>query len=191
MKKQLFTLATLSLVLLSACQPSSQEPAQQPASEGPDYAAFDSKVQAIKAFLKAYSDEDMDAMRGMVADTLQWSPASYNGGEWLGKEDYLGALQNYHNEFDNIQFHEGIAGLDDTAGASIGYWSGSVFPENTATISPDIIRVYGTWTATHTESGKDIGAKWYGLVWVNEAGQIARFTDYFDVHGLAAQLAVE
>ena len=191
MKKQLFTLATLSLMILVACQPASQHPAEQPADEAPNYAVFDSRVQVIKAFLKAYADEDMDAMTAMVADTMQWSPAVYNGNEWLTKTDYLAALQGYHEAFDNIKFHEGIAGLNDTAGASNAFWSGSVFPESTATDNPSIIRVYGTWTATHTESGKEIGAKWYGLVWVNEAGQIARFNDYFDAHGLAAQLAEE
>ena len=191
MKKQLFTMATLSFLILSACQPTTPPAAEQPASDAPDYAAFDSKVQVIKAFIKAYSDEDVDAMTTMLADTMRWSPAVYNGNEWLGKTDYLAALQEYHQAFDNIQFHEGIAGLDNAVGASIAYWSGSVFPESTATIDPDIIRVYGTWTANHTETGKDIGAKWYGLVWVNEAGQIAAFADYFDAHGLAAQVAEE
>ena len=191
MKKQLFTLTTLLLMLLAACQPASQPTAEQPAEDAPNYAAFDSKVQVIKSFLKAYTDEDMEAMSAMVSDTMHWSPAVYNGNQWLSKTDYLAALQAYHDEFDNIQFHEGIAGLDDTAGASNAYWSGSVFPESTATDAPGIIRVYGTWTATHTETGKDIGAKWYGLVWVNEAGQIARFNDYFDASGIAAQLTEE
>lgn len=188
MKKQLFVLATLSFLILSTCQSSTPPAAEEP-SDAPDYVAFGSKVQVIKAFFKAYADEDMEAMTGMVADTMQWSPAVYNGNQWLSKADYLAALQSYHDEFENIQFHEGIAGLDDTADASNAFWSGSVFPESTATNAPGIIRVYGTWTATHTETGKDIGAKWYGLVWVNEAGQIARSNDYFDASGLAVQLA--
>jgi len=191
MKNQLLTLIALTLLVFASCQPAAEQAAAEQPAESPDYAAFNSKVSVIKAFFKAYMDEDMAAMEPLVADTLRWSPAVYNGGEWLGKEDFLAALQNYHNEYDNIQFQEGIDGIADTPGAANGYWSGSVFPESTATDSPDIIRVYGTWTATHVESGKEIGAKWYGLVWVNVAGQIGRFTDYYDVHGLAAQLADE
>ena len=191
MKNRLFPLVTLMFLVFVSCQPPAEQAAAEQPAEGPDHAAFDAKVSVIKAFLKAYMDEDMAALESLVSDTLRWSPAAYNGGNWLGKEDYLAGLQNYHNEFDNIQFQEGIDGLNDAPGASIAYWSGSVFPESTATEAPDIIRVYGTWTATHTESGTEIGAKWYGLVWVNQAGQIAQFADYFDFHGLAAQVAAE
>ena len=191
MKNQLLSLVALIFVVLVSCQPAAEQAAAEQTAAGPDYAAFDAKVSVIKAFFKAYMDEDMAAMESLVSDTLRWSPAVYNGGEWLGKEEYLAGLKSYHDEYDNIQFHEGIDGLNDAPGADIAYWSGSVFPESTATETPAIIRVYGNWTATHTESGTEIGAKWYGLVWVNEAGQIAQFTDYFDFHGLAAQVAAE
>ena len=71
------------------------------------------------------------------------------------------------------------------------HWSGSVFPEATATIEPDVIRVYGTWHATHTESGKDVGVKFFTLITINEAGKISQISEYFDVNGLAVQIAEE
>jgi limonene-1,2-epoxide hydrolase len=51
--------------------------------------------------------------------------------------------------------------------------------------------VYGTWTATHTESGKEIGVKFFNLSSVNEDGKIVQSSDYFDVNGLAAQIAAQ
>ena len=70
-------------------------------------------------------------------------------------------------------------------------WSGSVFPKDQATSTPDAIRVYGTWTATHTASGKEIGVKYFALVFFNDDGKIVQWSDYFDVNGLAVQIAEE
>jgi len=142
----------------------------------------------ISAFYKAHSDEDLDAQTAALSDTLKWSPANYNGGKWLGKAEYLAAIKSYHDGYENIKYAEGIAiGYD----VGNGMWSGSVFPKEQASGSPDVIRVYGTWTATHTESGKDIGVKWFALNWVNDDGKISQVTEYWDVHGLAAQIAEE
>ncbi len=97
-------------------------------------------------------------------------------------------IQEHFITQENIKWHEGIVLPDTTAGP---YWSGSVFPEATATIVPDNIRIYGTWTATHTESGKEIGVKFYSLMVINEDGIIVQASDYFDVNGLQAQLMAE
>ncbi len=72
-----------------------------------------------------------------------------------------------------------------------GYWSGSVFPQATGTDAPGVIRVYGTWTATHTESGKEIGVKFFNLTTINDKGMIVQTSYYFDVNGLAVQIAAE
>lgn len=77
---------------------------------------------------------------------------------------------------------------DSTVG---GFWSGSVFPKETADTSTNVIRTYGTWTATHSESGKEIGVKFFSLVSVNDEDKIVQTSDYWDVNGLAAQLAEE
>jgi hypothetical protein len=184
MKNQLFCLIGLVLLIFIACQP----PAAVEEKESPDYAAFDKKVEILRSFLKAHCDENLAAQSEMLADTLKWSPPYYNGSEWLGKEEYIAALKNYHDGFENIKFDEGIVLADTTVN---GMWSGSVFPEATATSDPVTIRIYGIWTATHSESGKDIGVKWFGLGSVNEAGEIHQFNEYFDVHGIAAQIAAE
>ena len=187
MKNQLFILIVLALFTLSACeQPEAVETTET--TELPDYAAFDQKVEIMRSFFKAHEDENLEALRALLADTLRWGPPYYNGNEWLGKVDYVAVLQSYHNDYENIKFKEGLVAADTPGN---GMWSGSVFPEDRASNSPDVIRIYGTWTAIHTASGKETGVKWFGLSWINDAGKISQFTEYFDVHGLAVQIAEE
>lgn len=185
MKKQLFGLIILALLTILACK---QQETVVEEPESPDYAAFDKNVDIIRSFLQAHSDESVDALSGILSDTLIWSPPAYNGNKMLGKKDFLAALKNYHDNFDNIKFTEGISLGDSLVN---GMWSGSVYPKENATSTPTAIRVYGTWTATHTESGKNIGVKYFALGFVNDDGKIVNWSDYFDVNGLAVQIAEE
>ncbi len=192
MKNLQYSLITLALFAFTACQPPANEQntdfAAAEESDLPNYAAFNKKAEVLRSFFKAHGDEDLEAQKAILSDTLQWSPPYYNGNEWLGKEDYVAALQSYHDEYENIKFHEGIVAADTITN---GMWSGSVFPEGSATNSANVMRTYGTWTATHTESGKEVGVKWFALSWINDDGQITAITEYFDVHGLAAQIAAD
>jgi hypothetical protein len=154
-------------------------------AEAPDYEAFDQKAGIIRSYIQAHSDEDLEKQKELLSDSLEYSPPYYNGNTWLGKADLLPILKKYHEDFENIKFTEGIVMTDTTA---VGMWSGSVYPEDGASTAPDAIRVYGTWTAKHTASGKDVGVKWFALCWLNTDGKITRITEYFDVHGIEAQL---
>jgi limonene-1,2-epoxide hydrolase len=184
MKKQLFRIIALALLTIVACK----QPVVVEKPESPDYAEFDRKVEVVRSFIKAHSNENLDALTEIISDTVQWSPAAYNANKMLGKANFLAALKNYHDNFDNIKFTEGI-----TLGDSLvnGMWSGSVFPKENATITPNSVRIYGTWTATHTESGKNIGVKFFALGFVNDDGKIVNWSDYFDVNGIATQVAEE
>ncbi|WP_297761155.1 nuclear transport factor 2 family protein [uncultured Muriicola sp.] len=184
MKNLVICLGAVALLAFTSCK--QEAPMEQ--TETPDYASFNEKVAVIKSFYQAHHDENIDAISGLLADTLKWSPPQYTGNQWMGKEDLIGALKDYHAAFDNISFAEGIVMPDSTVN---GYWSGSVFPEGTASSSPNNIRVYGTWTAIHTETGKSTGVKFYSIVMVNADGKIAQASDYFDVNGLAVQIAAE
>jgi hypothetical protein len=189
MKTKLFGLIILALLTLFSCKEKEQETEIVIEEiESPDYASFDKKLSVIRSFYQAHSDEDLEAQMAMISDTLKWSPPDYNGNKWLGKEDYLTALKGYHDAFDNIKYIEGISMPDDVVN---GFWSGAVYPKEGANTDPNVIRVYGTWTATHTESGKKIGVKWFSLVTVNENGKLVQASDYFDVNGLAKQIAAE
>ncbi len=159
---------------------------QEATAATPDQELFDKNVATIRAFFQAHMEEDLEAQRALLSDTMRYSPPAYNGNQWQGKAELLDVLQAYHEHFDNIQWHEGIVMPTTTAAA---YWSGSVFPEGIATNHPGALRVYGTWTATHTETGKEIGVKFFSNMALNEDGQIVQASDYFDVHGLQAQIA--
>jgi len=184
MKNLVICLGAVALLAFASCK----QEAPMAQTETPDYASFNEKVAVIKSFYQAHHDENIEAISAILSDTLKWSPPQFNGSQWMGKEDLLSALKDYHAAFDNISFAEGIVMPDSTVN---GYWSGSVFPAETASSTPDNIRVYGTWTAIHTESGKSIGVKFYSIVMVNADGKIAEASDYFDVNGLAVQIAAE
>ena len=149
-----------------------------------DYAAFDKKVAGIRAFYKAHAAEDIATLSELLSDTLKWCPADNNGNSWLGKEDYLKSLQNWHDTFEDIEFIEGIH-IPGKQG--IGYWSGSIFPEEAAHYSPVTIRAYGTWTALHAVSGKKVGTKFFSMITFNTAGKISQVSDYFDMGNLLPQ----
>lgn len=191
MKNFVFTIAIMSMLVLIGCKEASAdaEPAVQE-TESPDYDGFAKKVAILKSYFEAHKNEDLEKMKSMVADTLKWSPPHFNGGNFESKDALMAQVKIYHDNFENISFEEGL-GLTGQAGTDNGHWAGSVFPAETASNEPDAIRIYGTWRATHTASGKDIGVKYYAIGWVNDAGKIAQFTEYFDVNGIAKQLEAE
>lgn len=195
MKNYFLSIFVLALLVMVGCKDASTEAetketteVEEVEMEAPDYAAFDKKVAVIRAFIDAHSKEDLDTQKALLSDSLQWSPPMYTDGAMWGKAEYVAALEGYHNDYEDIRFTEGIVTADSIVG---GFWSGSVFPESTATIKPDAIRVYGTWRAIHTESGKDIGVKWFGITWVDDEGLITAMNEYWDVHGLKAQIEAE
>lgn len=184
MKNQIFNLFVLLLLTCIACQP----PASTEETESIDYAAFDTRVEVVKKFMQAHSDEKIDVLASLLADTVKYSPPTYNGNKWLNKEEYLAVLKGYHDAFENITFQPGIATPDTLAN---GYWSGSVFPQDQASNTPNAIRIYGTWTAKYSETGIESGIKWFGLAFFNDDHKITMFTDYFDWGSMLAKVSGE
>ncbi len=186
MKVKLLGLALLAVATLFGCKETAEAESEVAVeeAEGPDNADFDRKVAVIAAFYEAHSNEDLGAVTEMLSDTMQWSPPGYNGNEMLGKEDLVAALKAYQDGFEDIKYTSGIVDGDEMV---TGYWSGSVFPESDASNVADVIRVYGTWHAKYTETGNEIGLKFFSLVGVNEDGKIVSASDYFDVGGLMDQ----
>ena len=166
----------------------------------PDTSAFDdglalfekNKAIADKTF-NLFIAKDIDGVMNLFADSALWSPPEYNSYEWLSKDELKVALTNYMNAFDNLKFTPGI----NLPGGNLvdGFWGGSRYRsdgnENTSSLSssnPNNIRVYGTWSSTHTESGKETFSKWYAIVNFNDIGKIVRFNDWFNVDGLQVQI---
>ena len=188
MKTRILGVLLLGICTLMGCKEQQSETTEpETAMPSPDYGAFDKKVAVIQSLYAAHEAEDLEAMGALMSDTLRFSPPYYNGNTWLGKSEMLAGIQGYHDNFDDIKWEGGILLPDGTM--ETAYWSGSVFPEASASSSPDAIRVYGTWTATHTETGKSVGVKFYTILSINEDGQVTQASEYFDVNGLAAQIA--
>ncbi|MCS5615147.1 MAG: nuclear transport factor 2 family protein, partial [Candidatus Marinimicrobia bacterium] len=146
---------------------------------------FDRNVGTIKTWIQGFKDKDLEAQIALYADTVKWSPPDYNGNVMVGLKGIVDILSFYHNNFDNITFQEGV-GLPDDDGA--GFYAGSYYPDLD---NPNAVRVYGTWTPTHKETGKKVSNKWYGLIIFNEDGKIAYFSDWYDVNGIQVQLEAE
>ena len=186
----IFVLALFTFIACKQAESSqvTEEVTEEETAEKPEDQTdlFNERIAVIRAFIKAHSDEDLEAQAATLADTLKWSSARYNDG-WQGKEELLAALKGYHDGFDDITYAEGIVLPDNTAN---GFFSGNFYSTD-GTVNSDAngIRCYGTWKATHTETGKPIGAKWFAVLGFNDDNKIAMFTDYWNLDGLAVQLA--
>ena len=143
---------------------------------------FDRNVATTKAWLQGFADEDLDAQMDLMADDVQWNPAQYNGNVLVNKEGLGEAIKWYHDNFNDVIFHEG---LDLTSKKSNGFLGGSVYPQND---NPNVVVVYGTWTPIHAETGKQVFNKWHGVLEFNEEGKIIYLSDFFDVNGIQVQL---
>jgi len=143
---------------------------------------FARNLATTKAWMQGMTDEDLDAQLDLMADDAQWNPAQYNGNVLVNKEGTGEALKWYHDNFNDVIFHEG---LDLTSKKSDGFFGGSVYPQND---NPNVVAVYGTWTPVHAETGKQVFNKWHGVLEFNEAGKIIYLSDFFDVNGIQVQL---
>ena len=143
---------------------------------------FDRNVATTKAWMQGMTDEDLDAQMDLMADDIQWNPAQYNGNVLVNKEGTGEALKWYHDNFNDVIFHEGI-GL--TREKSNGFFGGSVYPQND---NPNVIAVYGTWMPIQVETGKQVFNKWHAVMEFNDAGKIVYASEFFDFNGIQVQL---
>ena len=186
MKSKILLFASLIMLVITSCN----EASKTDTKVAPDYDAFNKNVEVVRALIKAHSDEDLTAISNLLADTVKFSPAVYNGNKWLDKTQMLAQLKIYHDNFENLSFVEGnlIAFQTDSIGA--GFYSGSVYPEKYAVNNTSGgIRTYGTWTANESKSKQAVSVKYYGIINVNSDGKIVSFTDYFDVSEISNLLS--
>ena len=152
---------TLVVLVLSSCQ-MSQEADGKMSGGQEDQATFEKQIETHTAFAKAFNEENMEMLMSTVADSLKWSPAFYNENKILAADDFKSQIQVYFDQFDEVTFHPGEGLINEEAPA---YWAGSHYSsgESMVTSSPNGMRVYGTWSAIHSETGAKIYNKYYGL----------------------------
>jgi limonene-1,2-epoxide hydrolase len=185
MKSKILLVAGLIMLFITLCN----EASKTDTKVAPDYDAFNKNVEVVRAFIKAHNDEDLTALSNLLADTVKYNPAVYNGNKWLDKTQMLAQLKIYHDNFENLSFVEGNLMAFQTDSIGAGFYSGSVYPEKYASNIPGGIRTYGTWTANESKSKQAVSVKYYGIINVNSDGKIVSYTDYFDVSEISNLLS--
>lgn len=195
MKNKLLSILVLSLLTLTACKQaeSSEETTTTEVTTEvevtDDTETFNKRMAVLKAYLQAHSDEDLEAQKAILSDTLKWSPPNHTGGDWLGKNELIGALEGYHTDYENITYTDGIILPNNTGD---GFFSGNQYSSSgTLNTGANAIRSYGKWNATHVASGNSISVKWFAVTSFNEANKIVMVTEYWDLGGLIAQTQSE
>ena len=175
--KNIFILFVLTLII--ACE----APAASSVSDA-NLVKFEQQIEAFEIFTKGFYNEDIDQLMSVVSDSVQWSPPQYNGGVLLGYDDFKAAGLYYFENFDEITFNPG----EGLVGSNYAYWSGSLYSEGETNTDPNVMRVYGTWSTVHTETGAPVYNKWYGVINFNEDNKISTFSDWMDVNGMQVQI---
>ena len=145
---------------------------------------FQAQIETFKTFTKGFFNEDIDLTMSVMADSVQWSPPNYNGNQLIDSDGLRAAVISYFEGFEGITFNGG----DGLVGSDNAYWSGSLYSAGETNTDPSVMRVYGTWSMTHTETDAPVSNKWYGVLTFNEDGKIAVFSDWMDVNGMEVQI---
>ena len=185
--KNIYNLLVLTFMVLTSCNTNNSTVTENVGSSDQDKATFQKNIDAHATFAKAFNEENMELLMSTMADSLKWSPAFYNENKILGAEDFKSQIQVYFDQFDEVTFHPGEGLINEDAPA---YWAGSHYSsgEGMVTTSPNGIRVYGTWSAIHTETGAKIYNKHYGVLTFNSDNKIAEISDWMDISGMQAQI---
>ena len=141
-------------IMLASCAGSVQHP------------EFENNVKLGQQFFQLHGEENFDAMVDMLHDDLQWTSPKYGEG-MVNKETQLGYIKMYQDLYDNINFEA-------------NYWLPGV---DTLSLHNDgSIRVYGSWTGVHTETGNEFNLSSYHTMAFQD-GKIVGGGDWFDLTG--------
>ena len=140
-------------------------------------ATFERNVNTFKnGIVKGFKEENVDIAMNMFADSLKWNNPEARLGEFKSYQDLKDILAFYMENFDDITFKDDV------------YFGGSLYSSNEPSDSPNAVRIFGNWNIVHTESQAKVDHKWMAILWFNEDGKAYRFSDFFDVSGLALQI---
>ena len=149
------------MVILSAC------------TQSDDLALYKTNLEIVKKALSCYeTPQDFETFKSLIHEDVQHQSPMYG----QGLVDYDGVLAQakfYMEGFKNITFENPI-------------WLPGV--NDTTLVNNGSVRVYGVWTATHTESQKDVNLRSYHYWDFDENGLILTAGDYFDATGMMMSL---
>ena len=128
---------------------------------------YEKNLEALKAMINAYENEQLEVWSTYVADSARWNPATY--GALPGtKEQWMASLSGYLAEWDSIKLMNAnfLPGLDRDS----KNFDGSV-------------RVYGLWVGRH-KSGVETAVSYYATADFNKENKLVVYSEYFDAGGL-------
>ena len=160
----------VSIIFLYSCQ-SNNSAGEEHSSNHEDY---DKNLKSAQKFMELHEVENLESQIAMMSDNLIHEPPRY-GAEIQDKDGFINDVKMYQDNFENMKFTPTywLPGSD-----SLGNLNGSV-------------RVYGEWTAIHTETQKGIKLKTYHYWDFDENGLISQVGDYFDATGMMMSLSSE
>ena len=151
--KKLFTL--LLGILIISCSSDGMHP------------DFEKNKKAAETFFKLHGEENLEAMKDMLSDDLDWSSPAYGEGI-INKDQQLKYIEMYQTNYKDISFEA-------------NYWLPGV---DTVSLKNDgSVRVYGTWTGIHEKTGTSFKLDSYHTMAFNSEGKIVGGGDWFDLGG--------
>ena len=151
--KKLFTL--LLGILIISCSSDGMHP------------DFEKNKKAAETFFNLHGEENLEAMKDMLSDDLKWSSPKYGEGT-IDKATQVGYIEMYQKNYNEISFEA-------------NYWLPGV---DTLSLKNDgSVRVYGTWTGIHEETGTSFKLDSYHTMAFNGEGKIVEGGDWFDYGG--------
>ena len=131
-------------------------------------------VSAKKMLELQGSESDFQAQLDLIHDDVKWQPVFFGSSE-IGKEEFGSYLKAWQDEMENVVY-------------TADNWLPGVLVETG--LADGSVRSYGTWSGTHTATGKQWEMKAYHT-WDFKDGLIISGGDYFDASGLVNFLEAE
>ncbi|MEJ6614087.1 MAG: hypothetical protein QNK64_08080 [Saprospiraceae bacterium] len=143
---------------------------QAPSPKSNQFDKFNENAASADSTFNLFESGDLDIMSDMYADDMFWSPA--NTTDSLSKEQWRSGMQEWHASFDSFSFQDRL-----------------YYPSVDEEFVPNGgVRVYGTWSSVHKETGKSTQTKYYAVLEYNEDGKIEGNMEWFDLGGIFDQL---
>ena len=120
------------------------------------------------------SEADFQAQLDLIHQDVKWQPVFFGSTE-IGKEEFGQYLKAWQDEMEDVVY-------------TADNWLPGVLAETG--MADGSVRSYGTWSGTHTKTGKKWEVKAYHT-WDFKDGQIITGGDYFDATGLVNFLEEE
>ena len=136
------------------------------------HAEFEKNTEIAKKYFKLHEVEDAESMFKYLHEDIEWHMPVY-GMEMAGIEEVKAGVLGYQADFDNMKF-------------TADYWLPGVDTETG--LADGSTRAYGTWTSTHTKSGKETKLTSYHSFEFKD-GKIINGGDWFDASGMMNSVA--